>query len=55
MSVDINKSTFTAEEAAELERMGYAMAEVTICGEYTGKWVIAATPQHNKENKEPSW
>lgn len=55
MTVDLTKSTFTAEEAAELERIGYTMAEFTLCGGYTGRWIIAATPQHNKENKEPSW
>ena len=55
MTVDLTKSTFTAEEAEELERMGYVMADVTALVDSERKWVIAISPQHNKENKEPSW
>lgn len=52
--VELTKSTFTSEEAAELTKRGYEMIEIAECGR-DNYWVIAYLPQPNKENKEPSW
>lgn len=66
MTIDLTKSTFTAEEAAELERMGYETVGVAT-SDKPAYWLILKSDRRsvfvetfreldgNKENKEPSW
>lgn len=44
MTVDLNKSTFTAEEAVELTQRGYEMIEVATANSPTC-WIIGYLPQ----------
>lgn len=54
MTVDLTKSTFTAEEAAELEQMGYVMADVTAMGESEAVFAIVGT-EDDEQHSEPSF
>lgn len=45
MKLDLTKSTFTAEEAAELQNMGYLMVEITTSSDCHPIFAIGAHPE----------